>query len=106
MPRLTSISESSRPAVRARRPLRALCAALVIASQLALPAPIRAQQLPGMGDGGEMTATAERHLGDQIARELYRDPDYIDDPVLVDYVQAIWQPLLAAARLRGELTPE
>ncbi len=76
-----------------------------MAAQVALPVPAQAQ-LPGMGDGGEMTAAAERHLGDQIARELYRDPDYIDDPVLVEYVQDIWQRLLAAARVRGELTPE
>ncbi|MGJ7581706.1 M48 family metalloprotease [Variovorax sp. RHLX14] len=84
------------------------CAAAVIASQLllALSAPARAQLLPGMGDGGEMTASAERRLGDQIARELYREPDFIDDPVLVDYVQGIWTRLLAAARVRGELTPE
>ena len=53
-----------------------------------------------------MTASAERRMGDRIAREIYRDPDYIDDPVLAEYVQGIWQPLLAAARLRGELTPE
>jgi predicted Zn-dependent protease len=71
-----------------------------------MPAPALAQLLPGMGDGGEMTASAERHLGDQIARELYRDPDYIDDPVLGEYVDDIWQHLLAAARTRGELTPE
>ena len=45
-------------------------------------------------------------MGDRIAREIYRDPDYIDDPVLAEYVHGIWQPLLAAARLRGELTPE
>jgi predicted Zn-dependent protease len=64
------------------------------------------QILPGLGDGGEMTASAERHLGDQIARELYRDTDYIDDPVIAAYVQEIWQRLLAAARARGELTPE
>nr|WP_232077523.1 MULTISPECIES: M48 family metalloprotease [unclassified Variovorax] len=79
---------------------------LLIASQLALPAPARAQLLPGLGDGGEMTASAERHLGDQIAREIYRDPDYLDDPVLLEYVDGIWQRLLAAARTRGELTPE
>jgi predicted Zn-dependent protease len=73
-----------------------------------LPVPARAQMqiLPGMGDGGEMTASAERHLGDQIARELYRDTDYIDDPVIGAYVQEIWQRLLVAARARGELTPE
>lgn len=86
--------------------LRTLCATLLIASQLALPSLAQAQLLPGMGDGGEMTASAERRLGDQIARELYRDPDYIDDPVLVEYVQDIWQRLLAAARTRGDLTPE
>ena len=53
-----------------------------------------------------MTSSAERRLGDKIIRELYRDPDYIDDPVIVEYVQGIWQPLLAAARLRGDLQPE
>ena len=85
---------------------RAQAATVLIAIQLLLPAGLRAQQLPGLGDGGEMTAAAERSLGDRIARELYRDPDYIDDPVVGEYVQAIWQPLLAAARLRGDLTPE
>lgn len=90
--------------------LRPLCAAVLIAAQVLLPVPAEAQAqmqvLPGLGDGGEMTASAERQLGDQIARELYRDTDYIDDPVVAAYVQEIWQRLLAAARLRGELTPE
>lgn len=53
-----------------------------------------------------MSATAERRLGDRIARELYRDPDYLDDPVIMDYLQSIWQPLLSAARLRGDLPVE
>lgn len=59
--------------------------------------------LPNLGDGTDMTPSAERSLGDRIARELYRDPDYLDDAVLMEYVQGIWQPLLAAARLRGDL---
>jgi predicted Zn-dependent protease len=63
-------------------------------------------QLPTLGDGSDMTSAAERRLGDRIAREIYRDPDYIDDPVLAEYVQGIWQPLLAAARGRGDLTGE
>ena len=88
------------------RRFKTACAALLVACQLLLPPLAHAQLLPGMGDGGEMTAAAERRLGDQIARELYRDPDYIDDPVLEAYVQDIWQRLLAAARSRGELTPE
>jgi len=79
MPRLTPQPHSrSLP----RPTLQALCASVLIASQVLLPVPALAQiqqVLPGMGDGGEMTASAERHLGDQIARELYRDTDYIDD---------------------------
>ena len=63
-------------------------------------------QLPTLGDGSVMTSSAERRLGDRIAREIYRDPDYIDDPVLAEYVQGIWQPLLAAARARGDLSSE
>jgi predicted Zn-dependent protease len=63
-------------------------------------------QLPTLGDGSDMSSSVERRLGDRIAREIYRDPDYIDDPVLGDYVQGIWQPLLAAARARGDLSSE
>ena len=63
-------------------------------------------KLPTLGDGSDLTSSAERRLGDRIARELYRDPDYLDDAVLAEYVQGIWQPLLAAARLRGDLSPE
>lgn len=62
--------------------------------------------LPQLGDGSTLASAEERRLGDRIAAELFRDPDYLDDPVLADYVQGVWQPLLAAARLRGELTPE
>lgn len=62
--------------------------------------------LPNLGDGNDMTPAAERRIGDRIARELYRDPDYIDDPVITDYVQGIWQPLLVASRQRGELLPQ
>lgn len=88
---------------------RRLAAALAFA--LALPAfgpvPAAAQsQLPTLGDTGDMTTGAERQLGEKVAREMYRDPDYIDDPVIVEYVQGIWQRLLAAARARGELNPE
>ena len=62
--------------------------------------------LPNLGDSSEMTPAAERQLGDRIAKEMFRDPDYVDDPVLTDYVQGIWQALLAAARQRGELTAQ
>ncbi len=60
--------------------------------------------LPQLGDGAEMSPAAERRIGDRIARELYRDPDYLDDPVIMDYVQRIWQPLLESAKQRGDLS--
>jgi predicted Zn-dependent protease len=82
---------------------KALPAALALVLLLTAPA---GAQLPALGDAGDITSSAERKLGERVARELYRDPDYIDDPVLVEYVQSLWQPLLAAARARGELTSE
>ena len=88
-----------------RRPLRSLLIAAV-AVPLVLPATVHAQLLPTLGDGSEMSAAAERRLGDRIARSLYRDPDFVDDPVLVEYIQTIWQSLMAAARARGEMSDE
>lgn len=71
-------------------------------------APIQAQNpgLPELGDGEGISLSAERQLGDRIARELYRDPDYLEDPVLDDYIQQLWAPLVQAAAARGELSPE
>jgi predicted Zn-dependent protease len=62
--------------------------------------------LPQLGDGQEMSVAAERQLGQRIAREIYRDPDYLDDPLIADYLQRIWQPLLQTARQRGDITPQ
>src|SRR5450759_3351922 len=90
---------------RARlRPVRtAIC---LIALGLVTAAPMAAQsdagssavRMPTLGDASDLTSAAERRLGDSIAREIYRDPEYLDDPVVMDYVNGIWQPLLAAAR--------
>ena len=93
--------------------LRTLAVGLSLSLGSALPtAPALAQAgsgavgLPSLGGGGALTLGAERRLGERIARELFRDPDYLDDPVLADYVQLLWQLLLAAARQRGDLPPE
>lgn len=67
----------------------------------------QAAGLPTLGDGASsLTTGEERRLGDSIARELYRDPDYLDDPVLQEYVEGIWLHLQDAARKNGELSPE
>ena len=86
---------------------KALTAIIFIANSI-LYAPVASAQtaLPTLGDPSDLTTSAERRLGDRIIRELYRDPDYIDDPVIADYVQGIWRPLMAAAKARGELSPE
>ncbi|MDO9315980.1 MAG: M48 family metalloprotease [Burkholderiaceae bacterium] len=64
--------------------------------------------LPALGDTAseDFNIGTERHLGDAIMRDIRRDPDYLDDPILLEYLQSLWQPLLAAARLRGDLGEE
>ncbi len=94
----------------------ALCLGVLALVSTCLPSPgLMAQPirdgasssaLPSLGDGQGMSIAAERRLGDRIARDIYRDPDYLDDPVLGDYLQALWQPLLGAARDRGDVPPE
>jgi predicted Zn-dependent protease len=68
----------------------ARAATLLIALTVGLTAtPLGMAQgsLPQLGDGQEMSVAAERALGQRIAREIYRDPDYLDDPVIGEYVQ-------------------
>lgn len=62
-------------------------------------------RLPALGDSAsdEFNINTEKRLGDQIMREVRRDPDYLDDPVLLDYLNSLWQPLVAAARTRGDI---
>jgi predicted Zn-dependent protease len=98
--------------------MSALPARLLLAAALAaaLPAPVvRAQsmpapgvRLPALGESAaeDFTVGAERRLGDQIMAELRRDPDFLDDPLLGEYVNTIWQPLLAASRARGNIGPD
>ncbi len=68
--------------------------------------PANVSALPSLGGGDGISISAERRLGDRIARSIYQDPDYLDDPLLVDYLQSLWQPLLGSARARGDVPPE
>ncbi|UBQ41895.1 M48 family metalloprotease [Comamonas thiooxydans] len=97
------------PKLRTVHILKALTASVLIAIQAVSPLACSAQAagLPTLGDGASsLTTGEERRLGDSIARELYRDPDYLDDPVLQEYVEGIWLHLQDAARKNGELSPE
>jgi len=108
----------SSPPVRLRSRLTALaCAFALLApsalapswAQVAAPAGPPPNQLPTLGDpaGQDFGIGTERKLGDEIMREIRADPDYLDDPVLLEYLQTtIWQPLLASSRARGNISPD
>lgn len=94
-----------------RHPLRRL-APLALAAAVALlgaswpaSAPRAQVRLPALGDSvsEDFDILAERRLGDRIMREVRRDPAYLDDPALLEYLHALFDPLLAAARSRGEI---
>ncbi|MEO6031999.1 MAG: M48 family metalloprotease [Burkholderiaceae bacterium] len=84
------------------RALVAVCA-LALLGPMAPPAAWAQSQLPSLGDpaGADFGIGTERKLGDAIMREIRVDPDYLDDPVLLEYLQSLWLPLVAQARLRG-----
>ena len=90
-----------------QRTVSVACVAAMLASG-ATPLVQAQVNLPALGDtaSDDFNLGTERKLGDQIMREIRRDPDYIDDPLLLEYVQSLWQPLLVAARQRGEITAE
>jgi predicted Zn-dependent protease len=80
-------------------------AALPAAAPRAQTSPSSSSSLPALGDSvsGEFSVDTERRLGEQIMREVRRDPAYLDDALLLDYVQSLWQPLVGTARRRGEI---
>ena len=71
-------------------------------------APLAQVRLPSLGESAteDFGVGTEKRLGEQIMREIRRDPDYLDDPVLLEYLQSIWQPLVAAARQLGNVEPD
>ena len=72
--------------------------------------PLKALQLPDLGDGsgGALTPQAERKLGERVMREVRRDPDYLDDWLVRDYLNEMAARLEAAAAARyiGGYTPD
>ena len=98
-------------ALAERKPGRAwLC--LLLAASLGLGAapslqaqPSAGVRLPALGEAAsdDFSLSQEKRTGEQIMREIRRDPDYIDDPQLLDYLQSLWQPLVQAARARGDI---
>ncbi|MDR3096643.1 MAG: M48 family metalloprotease [Paraburkholderia sp.] len=56
-------------------------------------------QLPDLGDGsgGALTPQAERRVGERVMREIRRDPDYIGDWLVLDYLDSVAARLSASA---------
>ena len=92
-PRLTSLAVAASLLIGAVMPLQA---------QGAAPSAVR---LPSLGEAAsdDFNLNQEKRIGEQIMREIRRDPDYLDDALLLDYLQTLWQPLVAAARARGDI---
>ncbi len=101
------------PAWRQRLP-SALLALLMATTSLA-PQPAQAQaqglplppqvRLPALGESAsdDFNLSQEKRIGEQVMREIRRDPVYLDDPQLLDYLQSLWAPLVRTARQQGDI---
>ncbi len=78
----------------ARPPLAGPLLAGILLSHTAL-----AQNLPDLGESAQsaLSAAEEREIGESIMRDIRADPDYIDDPEISGYIQALGQRLTGAA---------
>ncbi len=94
---------------RSRRLVTGLLALQLALSSLLTPALAQAQvRLPALGESAsdDLSVANEKRLGESIMREGRRDPQYLDDPVLLGYLQHLWNPLVAAAKARGDINAE
>jgi len=91
---------------------RLLCAALAWLLTAGSLAPLQAQglpptpvRLPALGESAsdDFNLHQEKRIGEQIMREVRRDPAYLDDPQLLDYLHSLWAPLVQTARQHGDI---
>jgi len=62
------------------------------------PLPPQSSSLPELGDSSsaDLTPQQERRLGETVMREIRRDPQYLDDPEIAEYLNALGGRLVAA----------
>ena len=60
---------------------------------------LRSAPLPDLGDAGsaDLTLQTERRIGESIMREIRRDPTYLDDPEVAEYVNGLGARLTSSA---------
>lgn len=84
-------------------------ASLALVMSLAWPAvPAQAQvNLPSLGDSvsEDLDVNTEARIGQRIMEQIRQDPSYLDDPVLTEYLQSVFDALVAAAKQRGDIDP-
>lgn len=87
-----------------RRRLAATLAALMFMPTLHTAAYAQVR-LPALGESAsqDLSVGEEKRIGDQIMREARRDPAFLDDPILQEYLLSIWNPLVVAARKVGNI---
>jgi predicted Zn-dependent protease len=78
----------------------------LIFSSVTLNAQYASGRLPSLGENTEMTLGEELKIGQSVVREIVKDPDYVDDPVLVEYVDTIWRNLRETSLNKGYLNQD
>jgi predicted Zn-dependent protease len=92
-----------------RRPGR--CAvSLLAAAVLCMGGPLSHAQvsLPALGDSvsQDLDLGTERRIGDQVMRQIRPDPDFLEDALLLEYLQSLWDPLVLTAKQLGNIGDE
>lgn len=87
--------------------LRAIAAGTLLLSSPAwlVPPALQAQPLPsiGGGDGEELSPLMERKIGEQAMANIRRDPDYLNDLVILDFLNHFGEILLSSTpNARGD----
>jgi predicted Zn-dependent protease len=92
-----------------RRYFSVLLVALSCAIPIAISSSAGAQTLPTLGDSEreELSPVMERKVGEEIMHEIRRDPDYLDDAPLLEYLNRLGNSLVdAKPEVRGEANYE
>ena len=97
-------ASSTRFSARAKRVLTALVLAFASPAMIASGG-LQAQNLPNLGgtDGEELSPLMERRIGEQVMNNIRRDPDYVDDLAVLDYLNLLGGSLLGSSpEARGD----
>jgi predicted Zn-dependent protease len=103
----TTVRDQKSPLEKRIRTWFRFCTALgTLFVSVTLNAQYASGRLPSLGENTQLTLGQELKIGESVVREIVRDPDYVDDPVLVEYVENIWSRLRQTSMSKGYLNTE